>query len=171
MGFVGSSGPFQDISPGVYGSVYVGMYFGSRLALELGFLGSVHQERFSYDVPSSLMMWGLTLDVRYNLIRPAWRSRFIPYLQAGVGVYGLVGDSYDEYGSGSSTSLATGGGFQLGGGVDLFVSRWLTVGARVLYRGIVLGQMRCSDGCLSNDPADRSYLHAITGELNAAIVF
>jgi len=179
FGILGAAGPYQEISAGGFGSVWIGLNFSRRFALELGFIGSMHNERFSeysgsfYD-QNSLMLWGVTLDAKLNLVTPGWRNRFVPYLQAGVGAYGLVGDYYDEFGYAGSKSLATGGGVQLGGGIDIYLARWLVLGARVLYRGIVLGELKCGntgDTCANAQDDNRTVLHGLTGELNMSIVF
>lgn len=177
FGVLGARGPFEYISPGAFGNVYVGMNFSRRFALELGFIGSGHHVEDDwygdYAGEASLLMWGVTLDAKFNLIRPSWRSRFVPYLQAGVGAYGLVGDSYDGGDYVESRALANGGGFQAGVGIDIYLARWLTLGARVLYRGIILGKLKdtCGGTCMSSDEADRTYIHGLTGEINMAIVF
>lgn len=179
FGILGASGPYKEISPGGFGNVWIGLNFSRRFALELGFIGSVHNERFSeYDNgfygENDLMLWGVTLDAKFNLVAPGWRSRFVPYLQAGVGAYGLVGDYYDNMGYSTSRSLATGAGVQLGGGIDIYLARWLVLGARVLYRGIVLGELKCGnsgDRCASSEDDNRTTLHGLTGELNMSIVF
>jgi hypothetical protein len=54
-----------------------------------------------------------------------------PYLQAGAGLY-LLGDEYD--------AAAAGGGFQLGGGLDVYLAPILSAGLNVLYRGIYFGE-------------------------------
>lgn len=164
---LGAKGPFEYLSSGGFASVYIGMNFARRFALELGFLGSVHNEEWSYE-PQSLMLWGVTLDARYNLVSPSWHRRFVPYLQAGVGAYGLVSDNY----SGSQT-LAQGGGFQLGGGLDIYLARWMTFGARLLYRGVIMGKVNdtCGDRCISTNEADKTYINGLTAELNMSIVF
>jgi hypothetical protein len=179
FGIMGAKGPYQYISAGGFGSVWMGLNFSRRFALELGFIGSMHNEQFSgYDGYSysdnNLTLWGVTLDAKFNLVQPGWRSRFVPYLQAGVGAYGLVGDYYDGNGYVGFQSLATGGGVQLGGGLDIYLARWLVLGARVLYRGIILGELKCNSGgdrCVSSDTETRTVLHGITGELNMSIVF
>lgn len=167
FGVLGGRGPYEYLRSGGFGSLYLGLNFAHRWALEFAFLGSVHDEEFSYE-PQSLMMWGLTLDLRFNLVRPSWHHRFVPYLQAGLGAYGLVSDNYE-----GSQSLAEGGGFQLGGGLDIYLARWLTFGVRVLYRGIIMGKVSdsCGDRCISPDAADNTYIHGLTGELNMSIVF
>jgi hypothetical protein len=167
FGVLGASGPFEYLGSGGFANIYVGMNFSRRFALELGFLGSIHDEEFSYE-PQSLMLWGVTLDLRYNLVSPSWTRRFVPYLQAGVGAYGLVSDNYS-----GSQSLAQGGGFQAGGGLDIYLARWLTVGVRLLYRGIIMGRVddSCGDRCISQDDADQTYIHGLTGEFNMNIVF
>lgn len=167
FGVLGASGPFEYLSSGAFGNVFIGMNFSPRFALELGFIGSAHNEEWTY-APQSLLMWGVTLDAKFNLVRPSWHSRFVPYLQAGVGAYGLFSDNYA-----GSQDLAQGGGFQAGGGIDIYLARWLTLGARVLYRGIVMGKVKdtCGDRCISSSEADQTYIHGLTGEINMSIVF
>jgi len=69
--------------------------------------------------------------------------------------------------------LAQGGGFQLGAGIDIYLTRWLTLGARLLYRGIIMGKIEesCGERCISDDPEDRTFLHGLSGEINFSIVF
>lgn len=167
FGVTGAKGPYGSISSGGFGNLYVGMNFTRRFALELGFIGSAHNERFTGD-PNALFLWGVTLDAKFNLVRPSWRHRLVPYLQVGGGAYGLYSDSYW-----GTSDLARGGGFQAGAGLDLYLTRWLTLGARLLYRGIVMGKLNttCDGECISRDEADRTYLNGVTGEVNMAIVF
>jgi hypothetical protein len=176
FGIMSAKGPYEYLSSGGFGNLYVGMNFTPRFALELAFIGSAHNEEFDayyyadyVGDPNSLMMWGVTLDAKFNLVRPAWHRRFVPYLQAGLGAYGLFSDSYV-----GTQDLAQGGGFQVGGGLDIYVTRWLTLGARLLYRGIVMGELKdtCDGGqCISRSEQDRTYINGLTGELNIAIVF
>jgi hypothetical protein len=179
FGILGAKGPYQHISAGGFGSAWIGLNFSRRFALELGFIGSVHNEQFSeldnsYWAENELLLWGVTLDAKFNMVRPGWRQRFVPYLQAGIGAYGLVGEYYDEFGYVGSRSLASGAGVQLGGGIDIYLARWLVLGARVLYRGIVLGELECGntgDRCASADEENSTVLHGVTGEINMSIVF
>ena len=133
----------------------------------VGFIGSVHNERFTGD-PNALFLWGVTLDAKLNLLRPSWRHRLVPYLQVGGGAYGLYSDAYW-----GTSDLAKGGGFQAGVGLDLYLTRWLSLGARMLYRGIVMGKLNttCDGECVSPNEEDRTYINGLTGEVNMAIVF
>ncbi len=179
FGIIGAKGPYDYISAGGTGTAWIGVYLSRLLALELGFMGSAHREQFSefdsyYWGSNELLMWGVTLDAKLNLTRPGWRRRLVPYLQGGIGAYGLVGDYYDDLGYVGSKALATGVGVQLGGGLDLYLTRWLVLGVRVLYRGIAMGKVKCGnsgDRCVSRDEADRTMIHGLTGELNMSIVF
>jgi hypothetical protein len=179
FGILGAKGPYEHISAGGMANLWVGLYLSRRFALELGFMGSIHQEQFTeydgtYWGENEMMLWGVTLDAKFNLVTPGWRRRFVPYLQAGVGAYGLVGDTYDEYGYVGSQSLATGAGVQLGGGLDIYLTRWLVLGGRLLYRGIVLGKMNCgdtTDRCTADAEDSSTVLHGLTGEINMSIIF
>ncbi len=177
FGIIGAAGPYDNISAGGFANVWVGLNFSRRFALELGIIGSFHSDQYSgYDdtyygdyEDGGLMLWGVTLDAKLNMVNPGWHRRFVPYFQAGVGAYGLVSDSY--YGS---QSLANGAGVQLGGGLDIYLTRWLVLGGRVLYRGIALGDMNCggtTDSCTSSEGDSSTILHGVTAEFNMAIVF
>jgi hypothetical protein len=67
-------------------------------------------------------------DVRFFLLPGGLVD---PYLQAGAGLY-LLGDEYD--------AAVAGGGFQLGGGFDVYLAPILSAGLNVLYRGLYFGE-------------------------------
>ena len=54
--------------------------------------------------------------------------RLQPYIQAGIGAYILARDSWDY-------DTLSGVGFQLGGGLDFYLTRYVSIGAKLLYRG------------------------------------
>ncbi len=179
FGIIGAKGPYEHISAGGMANMWVGLNFTRRFALELGFMGSIHNEQFTeydgtYWNENEMMLWGVTLDAKFNMVAPGWRRRFVPYLQAGIGAYGLLGDSYDEYGYVGTQTLASGAGVQLGGGLDIYLTRWLVLGGRLLYRGIVLGKMDCgntTDRCTADAEDSSTVLHGLTAEINMSIVF
>jgi hypothetical protein len=139
-------------------TLYAGLRVHPLLALEAGWLGSLHEPRgSSFAEDDSLVLNALTTDARVYLPlgQGVETSGFEPFLQAGLGVY-LLDNAY--FGSQS-----VGTGFQLGGGLDATLGPNFLVGARLLYRGMAMG------------PAEESYtdtyVGAVTGELDLTIRF
>jgi opacity protein-like surface antigen len=76
-----------------------------------------------------------------------------PFLQAGIGGYAVSEAGFGE---------AYGSGFQAGGGLDFHLTPQLALSARVLYRGIGLGDAGAHTG---------EYLGLVTGEAGLAVHF
>lgn len=92
----------------------------------------------------------LALDARFFL---SDRSHALqPYLQLGVGLYVLGRDSWDSEG-------LTGVGVQVGGGVDFYVTKHVSIGGKLLYRGAHLDN---SDSTWSGFPSESTWLSAFT---------
>jgi hypothetical protein len=139
-------------------TLYAGLRVHPLLALEAGWVGSLHEPRgASFSEDESLILNAFTTDARIYV--PVGRnletSGFEPFLQAGLGVY-LLDNAY--FGSQS-----VGTGFQLGGGLDASLGPSFLVGARLLYRGMAMGPAEASY-------AD-TYVGAVTGELNLTLRF
>jgi opacity protein-like surface antigen len=140
-------------------TLYTGLRVHPVLALEVGWLGALHEPRgTSFAGDDALILNAFTTDARIYLpvAQSGEGAGFEPYLQAGLGVYLLDNNTY--FGSQS-----VGTGFQLGGGVDANLGPNLLVGGRLLYRGMAMG------------PADSNYtdtyVGAVTGELNLTLRF
>ncbi|PID38652.1 MAG: hypothetical protein CSB49_04505, partial [Proteobacteria bacterium] len=103
----------------------VGWRLGPRFSLDLGLWTSFHDSGDAAN-PSSAAQVGFTVDGRFFLAD--WNQRLQPYLQAGLGGYVLSHDNLD-FGS------ISGPGFQLGGGVDLYLTKSISLGGKLLYRG------------------------------------
>ncbi len=122
-GFIGQGGGF-------------GLAFGVRIApmfaLELAYSLNVHNpvQYWTGEVIDALLLHAGTLDLK--ILFPN-RSIVRPYLQAGAGVYELA--SYADY-----TQYRNGVGFQLGGGLDIWLNRIFSLGGRALYHGIFFTQ-------------------------------
>jgi hypothetical protein len=150
-----SGGP-ETLRTGGGVSAWLGVNLSSALSVELGWLGSFHNPQtystyYGRDT-SFLVLEGVTADAKIHL----GRGPIDPYLQGGVGVY-FLGDSAVGFAD------SVGPGYQLGGGIDLWVGRHVTLGGRALYRGIAMGP---PDG----GPAD-TFVHAATVEGSVAFHF
>ncbi len=124
------------------------LFLGGRLnrwaALEFGWQATFHNPE--------LDVWGrpidrvglqaLTMDFKFYPVH----GRVQPYVSGGMGLY-MMGDSFDVF--------AEGPGFQVGGGIDFWLSRWASLGLRVQYRGVDM---------VDYDPAnDDTFISMITG--------
>jgi opacity protein-like surface antigen len=114
------------ISHGGGAQLLLGVRIIPYLGLEFAYTQTVHNpvQDSAWQSVSYLALHALTADLK--LIFPN-RSNVRPYLQAGLGYYFLTKDYQDA---------VSGGGFQLGGGVDIWLNPWWSLGARVLYHGI-----------------------------------
>lgn len=150
-----AGGPEQlDHGGGI--TLYGGVRLGERLALELGWLGSFHNPATvnTWYGPETdfLVLEGFTADARIMLDRA---GDLEPFVQGGVGFYALGSEHF------GLDSVGT--GFQLGGGFDYYVAPQVTIGLRVLYRGVAMGPPRGGD--------DDVFISAATVEGSVALHF
>ncbi|WP_428262922.1 outer membrane beta-barrel protein [Haliangium sp.] len=135
-------------------TVFGGLRISDNLALEAGWLGSLHEPRGeTFRDDDVLTLNALTADARIYL--PSSGDNLEPYLQGGLGVY-LIGDSYV-----GTQSIGT--GFQAGGGFDAAIGANLSLGLRLLYRGMAMGPP-------DTDETD-TYIGAVTAEGNLTLRF
>jgi hypothetical protein len=114
-------------------TLYSGLRVNQSLALELGWMGSLHnpervQTAFGSDT-DYLVLNAFTADAKVYVQRDAIEVQ--PFLQGGVGVYFLDSDYFG--------TQSVGTGFQLGGGVDFYTRSNVVLGLRALYRGMAMG--------------------------------
>jgi opacity protein-like surface antigen len=152
-----SGGP-EQIEDGGGLSIWGGIRFNERLALELGWMGSLHnpaQVTDGYYLETNyLILESFTADAKIHLDRA---GRFEPYLQGGIGLYIL---GREQFGID-----AVGTGFQLGGGFDYWIGEHWTLGLRARYHGVSMGPPDCA-GC-----EDHTYISAVTAEGSIALHF
>jgi hypothetical protein len=138
-------------------SIWAGVHLSNALSLEIGWLGSFHNpadvETYYGTETDFLVLEGVTADARLHLARGG--SIFDPYLSGGVGLYWL--------GSEHLGMDSVGTGFQAGGGFDLWVSPFVTLGLRARYHGIAMGPPEGDD----ND----TFISAATVEGSVALHF
>ena len=137
----------------------LGLRLHRNFALEFGLGESFHNgvsDAWGNTV-DYLALNHVTVDAKFILPVPGmpWR----PFLQAGLGYY-MLNDAYDS-------ELASGGGFQLGGGIDFWLNPWWSVGARVLYHGIQFSRFTYTETGQSNSP----FLSTMSFEANVQIHF
>jgi uncharacterized protein YjeT (DUF2065 family) len=110
-----------------------GLFLGGRLApmfaLEFGYALNFHNPVQTGAGFDALLLHAWTLDGK--LIFPN-HSNVRPYFQFGFGVYELANVVDTPYRNGI--------GFQLGGGLDFWLNRALSIGFRALYHGVYFTQ-------------------------------
>ena len=124
----------QIIRSGGGFDIFLGLRFNHFFALEFGYVGTIHStgdfvqtvDNGAYDRG---MLHGVALDAKIFLI-PSSR-RIEPFIQVGGGGYSFVREGFSEPELG-------GGGFHLGGGVDIRFNRSVALGTRILYKGLYL---------------------------------
>lgn len=119
----------STISSGLGNGAGFDLSFGWRLApqfsLDFNWMMSFH-DAGTAGSGSEAALTHFSIDGRFFLTD---RSRQVqPYIQAGIGAYVLGRDSW-EY------DTLSGVGIQLGGGLDIYLSRHVSIGAKLLYRG------------------------------------
>lgn len=122
-GFIDQGGGF---------SFMLGWRVAPMFALEAAYTLSIHNpvQEENGEVINVLLLHAFTFDGK--LIFPN-RSVVRPFLQAGFGVYELATHL-------DGAHYRNGLGFQLGGGLDIWVSRTVSIGGRALYHGIFFTQ-------------------------------
>jgi hypothetical protein len=154
---LGQSGGPEALESGGGISAWLGVNLSRALSLELGWLGSFHNPApiATWYGPETdfLVLEGVTADAKVHLGRPGFVD---PYLQGGVGVY-VLGSQHVGYAD------SVGGGYQLGGGVDIWAGPIVSFGVRALYRGIAMGP--------PNSSVNDTFIHAATFEGSVAVHF
>ncbi|MBK6848731.1 MAG: hypothetical protein IPG96_14765 [Proteobacteria bacterium] len=154
-GYLGSGG-----GAGLFGGVRLGPF----LAIEGNWNVTYHDNReirgdtLFIDLDALYMM---TFSVDGKLHLPTY-GPVEPYAQAGIG-FGYLGATYGSNYDGNSV-LASGPMFNLGVGLDGWLSPWLTVGGRVLYRGLAFGDVSTRDGS-----GHSNYVSGLSFDVNLAL--
>lgn len=119
------------------------------LSIDLSMNFSFHDALAEQAGPGA-MLGHVGLDFRYFL--GDWTRALQPYLQFGLGGYFLGRGNWDF-------DTLGGLGLQLGAGVDFYLSRSVSLGAKVLYRGAYLDN---SSSTWSGFPTESMWLSAVT---------
>jgi hypothetical protein len=152
---IDSPGGNDFISHGGGGQLFLGVRLHRYFALEFGYAQTAHnpvEDPSGYTV-SFLALHALTADAKF--IFPN-RSNVRPYVQVGVGYYILTHEYEDA---------TSGGGIQLGVGIDIWLNPWWTLGGRVLYHGIKFDELG------SGSVQGRPFLSTASLDLNVQVHF
>ncbi|MFO0748059.1 MAG: outer membrane beta-barrel protein [Myxococcota bacterium] len=144
----------SDITAGLGSGAGFDVGFGWRIAdsvsLDFNWLMSFHDSGDSTATGSEAALTSLDLDLRFFLTDRTRRVQ--PYVQVGVGAYILGRDSFEF-------DTLTGGGFQLGGGADFYLTKYVSIGGKLLYRGAYLDN---ADATYSYYPTESTWLSTLT---------
>lgn len=122
---LGETGPRSFLDHGGGFDLFLGGRINRWAALEFGWQATFHnpeQDVFGQPV-GHVGLQALTLDAKFYPVHGPVQ----PYFSAGGGLY-LMGDDFSVF--------AEGPGFQVGGGIDFWLSRWASLGLRAQYRGV-----------------------------------
>jgi hypothetical protein len=157
VGLVGHGGGF-----GLFGGVRLGRW----VSLELNWTYTAHDESWEGGYsPDLLQIQTITGDFKLHI---PTRGRIEPFVQAGAG-FGFMGVNGDYYHEGYI--FQSGPTFSLGGGLDLWLGPWFTLGGRVLYRGIYFGESYDVVHQGSTRRAAENFINGVTVDVNLAFHF
>lgn len=156
-GYMGSGGG---------GGLFGGVRLGPFLSVEGNWSVSYHDDRAIegdtlFVALDALYMMNFSVDGKLHL--PTY-GPIEPYLQAGVG-FAYLGATFASDYDGDSV-LASGPLFNLGVGLDGWISPWLTLGGRILYRGLAFGEVNSSGGA-----GHANYVSGLSFDVNMALHF
>jgi hypothetical protein len=148
---------------GLFGGVRLGPFF----SLELNWNITYHNVAEDYwgDVWSAFHLQ--TIEVNGKIHIPT-RGMIEPYVQLGVGG-AFIGVSWDDrwaYDQGDYL-LTKGFTFNIGGGLDFWLSPFVSLGGRILYKGMRFGEPYRIQGKTTY----ANYASAINADLNVALHF
>jgi hypothetical protein len=153
---------------GLFGGVRLGPFF----SLELNWNITWHNvaEDYSGTYWEAFHLQTVELDGKLHI---PTRGIIEPYVQLGLG-YAFIGVSWDDsyaYERGDYM-LTSGFCFNLGGGLDVWLSPWFTIGGRLLYKGMRFGEPYEYETA-GGGTAERyaNYASVISVDLTAAIHF
>jgi hypothetical protein len=114
------------IQDGVGATITLGARLHRTFALELGWTPTFHGDSDAFQQRvGKVALQAVTLDAKLY----PWHTSVQPYLDIGAGAY-ILGDALGPF--------AAGPGYQLGGGIDFWLSPWFSLGVKAVYRGTLL---------------------------------
>lgn len=170
-------------APGAYASLgsqallgtQYGWNIGPLFSLEVGYLGGLFRPKGPLvSGLEQIALNGVTFEMKVRLLRPRRFTRVIPFLHTGLGVYWLSATHKAESSCGKDKTflMSQGGGVQVGGGLEFFLSRWAVLSAKVTYRPLFMSPVRGAPGGPPLEPEVASRrIHAVSAELGMTILF
>ena len=151
-GYLGHGG-----GAGLFGGLRINPFFSAEFNWNITF----HDETFqtatgTITILDSLYMNIFSLDGKLHI---PTRGPVEPFIQGGVG-FVMVGDT------GTEGIFATGPTFCLGGGLDVWLGSFFSLGGRLLYRGFVFG-----DPDLPSSRRSDNFANGVSVDLNATFHF
>ncbi|MBW2735434.1 MAG: outer membrane beta-barrel protein [Deltaproteobacteria bacterium] len=146
--------------------LFAGSRLGPRVALEGNWTFALHDEALVDMLPSenqSIYLMTVTADIK--IYQPT-SSPMEPYLQLGGGLLLSGSIALDDRDVNTPSGFSVGATFTLGGGLDIWVTKHLSFGGRVLYRGLALGEPRDDQ-----DQRFRNLVHGISVDAYASVHF
>jgi len=154
------AGNFDYLGQGGGGGLFGGFRISPFLSIEGNWGITYHDNNYdSYDIDAFYVMT-FTGDLKVHI---PTRGPLEPYFQGGVG-FAWTGATYGGgYYGDEATVWAKGLTFALGGGVDFWLSPFLSLGGRLLYRGLAFGE--------EQDKTDANYVSGVTLDVNLTLHF
>jgi|GEM_PF-1951406 len=124
-------------------AIWGGLELGQVVGFEAKYSASFHNpvancgggNNYAWCGASFLLLETISLDLKLHI---PTRSRVVPYFAVGP-MAGWIGRS-------GYLTDAVGGGFEIGGGLDIWISRHGTVGFEALYRGLLMSDYATNTG-------------------------
>ncbi len=122
---LGATGPNAFLDHGGGFDLFLGGRFNRVFALEFGWQATFHNPEVNDfgERVGRVGLQALTVDGKFYPVHGPVQ----PYFSIGGGLY-MLGDNFSVF--------AEGPGFQIGGGIDFWFSRWASIGVRAQYRGV-----------------------------------
>lgn len=166
MAIVGQATDYSQggyIGQGGGGGLFGGVRINPFLSIEGNWMITWHDIAWDSGVVELdvLYLMSFTADAKIHL---PTRSMIEPYFQAGLGFI-FAGVSYGANTPTGDAIFAKAPIFNLGGGVDIWLGPWLTVGGRLLYRGMYFSEPSAGSVRYTN------FVSALSFDINAQFHF
>lgn len=143
------SGITEGLDSGAGFDIGFGWRIAPTVSLDFNWMMSFHDASDGSAGPEAALMH-FSMDGRFFLTDRSRQTQ--PYILAGLGAYILGRDAWEF-------DTLTGVGFQLGAGVDLYLSKNVSIGGKLLYRGAYLDN---AESTWSGFPTDSAWLSAFS---------
>jgi hypothetical protein len=156
---------------GIFGGVRLGPFF----SLELNWNITYHNVQEDWGYYSAFHLQVIELNGKIHI---PTQSIVEPYVQLGIG-FAFLGASWDDSYCGYHTCyvdsgdyiFAKGFDFNIGGGLDIWLSPFMSLGGRVLYKGMRFGEPTYSTKSGTTSTKYANFASAINFDLNVALHF